>query len=153
MLIDLGLFIRVVHVLAAAAWVGGAMMYQFIVVPALRRAGPAPAIAAQIALSFKRLVNYCIGILLTTGVYLMVDRLTQTTLGLTYLIVLGIKILVALGMFVLALYMAQSHIRKLAKRTTRLSQVAPQLMLALGISIFLLGALLNRLFELAIAPH
>jgi len=149
----LGWFMRTVHILAAAAWVGGSIMYQFVVLPALRIAGPAPAISAQIAQLFKRLVNACIGILLVTGVYLMFDRLTQTTLGWLYLIVLGIKVIAALAMFVLALYMAQSNIRKLAKRSTRLSKVAPQLMLALGICIFILGALLNHLFELAIAPH
>ena len=144
---------RMLHVLAATTWVGSAIMYQFIVIPALRIAGPAPAISTQIALLFKRLVNYCIGILLVTGVYLMFDRLTQTTLGLPYLIVLCIKIIAALAMFVLALYMAQSNIRRLAKRSTRLSKAAPQLMLALGIVIFILGALLNHLFELTIAPH
>ena len=128
-------------------------MYLFIVIPALRIAGPTPGIAAEIAQLFKRLVNACVGILLVTGVYLMFDRLTQTTLGLPYLIVLGIKVIAALGMFVLALYMAQSNIRRLAKRSTLLSKVAPQLMLALGICIFILGALLNHLFELAIAPH
>ncbi len=153
MLIDLGWFMRTVHVLAAAAWVGGSIMYQFVVIPALRMAGPAPGVAAQIGLLFKRLVNACVGILLATGVYLMFDRLTQTRLGVPYLIVLGIKVIAALGLFVLALYMAQSNIRRLAKRSTRLSKVAPQLMLALGICIFILGALLNHLFELTIAPH
>jgi uncharacterized membrane protein len=153
MLIDLGWFMRTVHVLAATAWVGGSVMYLFIVLPALRIAGPAPDVSAQIALLFKRLVNACVGILLVTGVYLMFDRLTQTTLDLPYLVVLGIKVIAALGMFVLALYMAQSNIRRLAKRSTRLSKVAPQLMLTLGICIFILGALLNHLFELAIAPH
>ncbi len=153
MLIDLGWFMRTVHVLAAAGWVGGSIMYQFIVIPALRMAGPAPGVAAEIAQLFKRLVNACVGILLVTGVYLMFDRLTQTTLGLSYLIVLGIKVVAALGMFVLALYMAQGNVRRLAKRSTRFSKAAPQLMLALGICIFILGALLNHLFELAIAPH
>jgi uncharacterized membrane protein len=153
MLIDLGWFMRTVHVLAATAWVGGSIMYQFIVIPALRVAGPVPAISARIALLFKRLVNACVGILLVTGVYLMFDRLTQTTLGLPYLIVLGIKVIAALGLFVLVLYMAQSKLQRLAKRSTRLSKVAPQLMLALGICIFILGALLNHLFELAIAPR
>jgi uncharacterized membrane protein len=153
MLIDLGWFMRTVHVLAATAWVGGSIMYQLVVLPALRIAGPVPAVSARIALLFKRLVNACVGILLVTGVYLMFDRLAQTKLGLPYLVVLGIKVIVALGLFVLALYMAQSKLQRLAKRSTRLSKVAPQLMLALGICIFILGALLNHLFELAIAPR
>jgi hypothetical protein len=102
---------------------------------------------------FKRMVNICVGVLLLTGGYLVFDRLTQTTLGLPYLIVLAIKIAAALGMFALAAYLAQSNIRRLAKRSTRFSRAAPQLMLALGILVFILGALLNGLFEASIAPH
>ena len=83
----------------------------------------------------------------------MFDRLTQTTLGWPYLVVLGLKIAAAIVMFVLAIYLGQSNIRRLAKRTTRLSRAAPQLMLALGIIVFILGALLNGLFEATIAPH
>lgn len=83
----------------------------------------------------------------------MFDRLTQTMLGWPYLVVLGLKIAIAIGMFVLAMYIGQSNVRRLAKRSTRLSKAAPQLMLALGIIVFILGALLNGLFEAAIAPH
>jgi hypothetical protein len=99
------------------------------------------------------MVNICIGVLVLTGAYLMFDRLTQTNLGWPYLIVLGLKIAAAISMFVLALYLGQSNIRRLAKRSTRLSKVAPQLLLALGIIVFLLGAILNQLFEITIAPH
>ncbi len=83
----------------------------------------------------------------------MFDRLTQTALGWPYLVVLGLKIAAAIVMFVLAIYLGQSNIRRLAKRSTRLSRAAPQLVLALGIIVFILGALLNGLFEATIAPH
>ena len=152
-MLEMRTLVRTLHILAGTAWVGGSLFYLLVVQPALRSFGPAPALAANIAELFKRIVNVCIGVLLLTGGYLVFDRLTQTTLGLPYLIVLGIKIVAALGMFVLALYMAQSNIRRLAKRSTRLSRVAPQLMLALGIVIFILGALLNSLFEMSLAPH
>ena len=128
-------------------------MYLVAVIPALRSSGPAPAVAAQIAALFRRVVNICIGVLLLTGAYLMFDRLTQTVLGWPYLVVLGLKIAAALAMFVLAIYLGQSNIRRLAKRSTRLSRAAPQLVLALGIIIFILGALLNGLFEASIARH
>ncbi|HEY5003124.1 MAG TPA: CopD family protein [Ktedonobacteraceae bacterium] len=152
-MLEIRTLVRVAHILAGAAWVGGSLFYLVVVQPALRSFGPAPVLAAKIAELFKRMVNICVGVLLLTGGYLVFDRLTQTTLGLPYLIVLGIKIVAALGMFVLAMYMAQSNIRRLAKRSTRLSRAAPQLMLALGILIFILGALLNGLFEMSIAPH
>jgi len=152
-MLEIRLIVRAAHILAAAAWVGGNIMYVVAVLPALRSSGVAPAVAAQIAALFRRMVNVCIGVLLLTGAYLMFDRLTQTALGWPYLVVLGLKIAAALAMFVLAIYLGQSNIRRLAKRSTRLSRAAPQLMLALGIIVFILGALLNGLFEATIAPH
>jgi putative copper export protein len=149
---EIRLIVRTAHLLAAAAWVGGSILYLVVVLPALRIGGPAPEVSAQIATLFRRIVNICIGVLLLSGAYLMFDRLTSTSLGWPYLVVLGIKITAALAMFVLAIYLGQSNIRRLAKRTSRLSKVAPQLMLAIGILVFLLGALLNGMFEATIAP-
>ncbi len=152
-MIDFGWLVRSIHILAAAVWVGGSFMYLMVVIPALRNGEATPRVSAQIAILFKRMVNYCVGILLLSGAYLTFDRLTQTTLGWLYLVVLGLKIVIAISMFVLALYLGQSHVRRLAKRSTRLSKIAPQLMLVLGILVFILGAFLNHLFEMAIAPH
>ena len=152
-LLAIRLLVRVVHIIAGATWVGGSIMYLLVVIPALRMGGPAPAVAAKVASLFKQMVNVCIWVLLLSGVYLMFDRLTQTTLGLPYLVILGCKIALALIMFVLAVYIGQSNVRRLAKRTTRFSKAAPQLMLALGIVVFLLGAMLNQLYIAIIASH
>jgi len=152
-MLELRLIVRVAHTLAAATWVGGSVFYLVVVLPALRNGGATPAAVASIAALFRRLVNVCMGVLLLSGAFMMFDRLTQTTLGLPYLIVLGLKIVSAIAMFILAIYLGQSSIRRLAKRSTRLSRAAPQLMLALGIFVFLLGALLNCLFEATVAPH
>ena len=152
-MLELRLIVRFAHILAAATWVGGSILYLVVVMPAFRKGDPAPAVAAQVAALFRRLVNICIGVLLLSGAFMVFDRLTQTTLGLPYLVVLSLKIVSALAMFIVAIYLGQSNIRRLAKRSTRFSKAAPQLMLALGIFVFLLGALLNVLFEAAIAPH
>ncbi|HEY6410515.1 MAG TPA: hypothetical protein VIY29_23950 [Ktedonobacteraceae bacterium] len=152
-MLEIRLIVRAAHMLAAAAWVGGSFLYMLAVLPALRSKGPAPALAGEIAALFRRMVNICMGVLLLSGAFLTFDRLTVTTLGWPYLVVLGLKIVLATGMFIVAMYLGQSNIRRLAKRSTRLSKAAPQLMLALGIVIFILGALLNGLFEASIAPH
>ncbi|TMD48997.1 MAG: hypothetical protein E6I93_12890 [Chloroflexi bacterium] len=151
-MLEIRLIMRSAHILAAAAWVGGSIFYLAVALPALRNGGSAPGVAGQIAALFKRVVNICMGVLLLSGAYLTFDRLTTTSLGWPYLVVLVLKITAALTLFVLAIYLGQSNIRRLAKRTTRLSKAAPQLMLALGILVFLLGALLNTLFEATIAP-
>jgi uncharacterized membrane protein len=152
-MLEIRLIVRAAHIIAGAAWVGGSIMYMLVVMPALQSSGPAPALAAQIAARFRRIVNICIGVLLLTGAYLTFDRLTQTMLGWPYLVTLAIKIAVAIVMFVLAMYLGQSNLRRLAKRSTRLSKAAPQLMVALGLIVFVLGALLNGLFEAMLAPH
>lgn len=150
---EIRLIVRAVHILAAAAWVGGNLFYMVVALPALREGGPAPGVAAKMAEMFRQLVTICIAVLLLTGAYLALDRLTATTLGWPYLVVLSVKIALALCMFALATYLGQSNIRRLAKRSTRLSKAAPRLMLALGILVFALGALLNALFEATIAPN
>lgn len=149
----LWVFVRAAHTIAAATWVGGSIMYIVVVLPALRLGGATPMVAVNVANLFKRMVNICIGVLLLSGAYLTFDRLTQTTLGLPYLVVLGLKIAGAIGLFILALYVGQSTVRRLAKRVTRFSKAASQLMLALGILVFVLGAILNQLFEQTIAPR
>jgi putative copper export protein len=153
MMLIIRLIIRAAHIIAAATWVGGSMMYLLVVMPALKLGNAAPAVAARIADLFRRMVNICVGVLLLSGAFLTFDRLTETSLGLSYIVILTLKILGALGLFVLAIYLGQSNIRRLAKRSTRLSKAAPRLMLVLGIIVFLLGALLNVLFDATLMPH
>ncbi|WP_137686170.1 CopD family protein [Thermosporothrix hazakensis] len=144
---------RVAHVLSAALWVGGCVMYQFVIMPALRNGGPAPGVAAQIASLFHKMTQICAGVLLLSGAYLIFDRLTMTALGWPYFLVLGLKLVLVAAMLLLVIYLGQSQVRRLAKQTSRLSKRAPQLMLALGIGVFILGALLNILYIATIAPR
>jgi putative copper export protein len=141
---------RAAHILAAAAWVGGSLMYLLVVQPALRLAETPSRVRTVIAEQFTHLTNLCVGVLLLSGGYLLFSRLTQTTLGWPYLLILVLKLAAALAMFALAWYLGQSHVRKLAGRTTRFSQRAPAFLLALGVLVFGLGALLNLLFALAL---
>lgn len=150
----LHLIMRTVHTLAGAAWVGGSIMYLVVVIPALRAGGPAPLVSSQVAALFKRMVNVCMGVMALTGVYLTVDRLTQTTLGWAYYTALIIKVAAVIAMIILAFYLGQSNIRKLAKKKpARIAKYVPHITLALGILVFILGALLNILFEATIASH
>ncbi len=153
MLLALRVVMRTVHTIAAAAWVGGSIFYLVALLPSLRAGGLAPAVAAQISSGFRKLVNVCMGVLLLTGVYLTFDRLATTALGLAYVVVLGVKIAVAVTMFALAIYQAQEGISRLRARKPRPRRWAavPQLILALGLLAFLLGAVLTTLFEGALA--
>src|SRR5258708_19689181 len=102
---EIRLIVRTAHLLAAAAWVGGSILYLVAVLPALRSGGAAPGVSAQIAALFRRMVNICVGVLLLSGAYLTFDRLTSTPLGWPYLSVLGFKILSPLCIFFLSTYL------------------------------------------------
>jgi uncharacterized membrane protein len=71
LMLAMRLLMRLAHVLAAATWVGGSMMYVAIVQPALRQSGGVPSTAAQIAALFRQMVNICVGVLLLSGAYLV----------------------------------------------------------------------------------
>lgn len=139
-------FMRTVHVLAGGVWVGGSVVYLLVILPALRAGGASAATGALVGGLFRRLVNVCIGVLLLSGVYLVFDRLTATSVGLAYVVVLVVKVLSALAMFGLAAYQAQEA-RRLAKMRGRMWKLVPQLILWLGVLTFLLGTTLTGLYE------
>jgi len=162
---------RTIHVLAGGVWIGGSVVYLLAIGPALRsaadRARQRQALAtadgqpntaagrelrdvgAGIAAGFRRLVNISMAALLISGVYLIFDRLTTTTVGVAYIVTLVAKVALALAMFGLAIFQAQEARRPAAKRS-RLWSLAPRLIFYLGIAVFLLGAALTGLFEAAL---
>ena len=148
-LLILATLMRAAHVLAGGVWVGGSIVYLVVIAPALRLAKAAPEVSAQVGGLFRRLVNVCMVTLLLSGVYLTVDRLTATTVGVVYLVTLGVKIALALAMFTLAALQAQEA-RRPARRRGRLWRDAPRWILALGSVVFLLGATLVALFEIGL---
>lgn len=152
MLLALRVLMRTAHVVAAAAWLGGSIFYLLVLLPSLRLGGPAPGVATRAAALFRQLVNVCMGVLLVTGVYLIFDRLTSIEVGAVYLVTLGLKIVVALALFALAIAQAQQGVARLRAGRGALWKAAPRLILALGLLAFLLGALLTGLFEVAPVP-
>lgn len=137
---------RTLHVLAGGVWVGGSVIYLVVILPALRVGKAAPLVGATIANLFRKLVNLCIGVLLISGVYLVFDRLSTTSVGVLYVVILAVKSLAALAMILLAAYQAQEA-RRLARSRGRLWKLTPRLILVLGVLTFLLGATLTGLFE------
>ena len=145
----LSALMRTAHTLAGGVWVGGSLVYLLVITPALRLGKAAPEVSGYIAAHFRRLVNISIVTLLLSGVYLMFDRLTTTTVGVAYVVTLAVKIALALAMFGLAVFQAQEA-RRPARLRGRMWRLAPRLILALGVAVFLLGAVLNGLFDVAL---
>ena len=142
----LTLLMRSLHILAAGIWVGGSVVYLLVIAPALRLSKADPRVSALVAERFRQLVNLCIGVLLVSGAYLVVDRLSSSNAGLPYVIVLAIKVAVSLTMMVLALVQAQEARRSRARRG-RLYLVLPRWILALGLVALSLGVALTTIFE------
>ena len=149
LLLVLSVLMRTAHTLAGGVWIGGSVVYLLVITPALRLGKAAPEVGARIAALFRRLVNISIGTLILSGVYLIFDRLNTSTVGVTYVVTLAVKIALALAMFGLAVFQAQEA-RRPARLRGRLWRLAPRLILALGVAVFLLGALLNGLFDVAL---
>jgi uncharacterized membrane protein len=142
---------RSVHIVAASVWIGGSVVYMLVIVPTLRASKADAELSRQMGEVFRRLVQICMGALLLSGVYLIVDRLSGARVGVAYVVVLTIKIIVSLTMMTLALVQAQEARRLLAHRG-RLYYVLPRWILALGVVALVLGVTLTGLYEAGIVP-
>lgn len=146
----LTVLMRTIHVLAGGVWVGGSVMYLVVIGPAFRLTKPAPAVSAAMGQLFRRVVNICMGALLLSGVYLIFDRLSLVTIGVTYVVVLIVKVVAALAMFLLALFQAQEA-RRPARQRGKWWRQTPRIILVLGVLTFVLGTALTVLFEVGLS--
>jgi len=156
------LVVRWLHLVSAAAWVGGSVFYLIVLRPALRRSPEGSRlINAATATEFRALVETCIYVLIATGVILSLHRLTPGVVGTPYVIVLGAKIALSVWMFALAWTRRKRTSVTEAFReeqTTPISALGRILramsgyntLVILGLAIFLLSDLLKTLYELAL---
>ena len=156
------LIIRWLHVVAAAAWVGGSIFYLLVIRPAIRSSsGSHGPLLTAVGKEFRTLVNTSIMVLVATGVILAFNRLTENIVGPPYAITLGIKSLLSVWMFM----QVQSERRRseflgaFAKReepprgrlgTAMQSVSGYNGLVIVGIVVFLLSDLLKALFESAL---
>src|SRR5438094_490555 len=103
----LSVVMRWLHVVAAVIAVGGTIGMRFVVLPALERVPNSDEIAAALRLPFKRLIHSAIGLLLLTGFYnymvVAVPAVRKQGLGSSYHPLMGIKIILSLVLFTIAI--------------------------------------------------
>lgn len=161
------LIIRWIHLVSAAAWVGGSIFYLVVLRPAQRRSASdstegTKSVFASAATEFRALVDTCIIVLLATGIILTLNRLTPGIVGVPYVIVLGVKIALSTWMFVLArgrrrrTPLMEAYAERAEVPQTRLGRAAHAIsgynsLVILGIVVFLVSDLMKVLFELALA--
>ena len=156
------LIVRWLHLVSAAAWVGGSIFYLVVLGPALRRSAEGSRlINLAAATEFRALVETCVYVLIATGVILTLHRLTPGVVGAPYVAVLGAKIALSIWMFVLAwsrrrrTSVTEAFREEQAPPTSKLGRVLRAIsgyntIVILGLVVFLLSDLLKTLFELAL---
>jgi len=156
------LVVRWLHLISAAAWIGGSLFYVVVLRPAVRRSPEsARAINAAASSEFRAVVDTCIFVLLATGVILTLNRLTPGVGGVPYVVTVAIKIALAVWMFALARgrrrrlalwdseaepAVVPSRLRGMARAVSGYNAIV-----ILGIIVFLLSDLLKVLFEAALS--
>ena len=156
------LLVRWIHLVAAAAWIGGSIFYLLVLRPSMRKDSRAAKLFTDTtATEFKVLVDTSIFVLITSGVVLTFSRLNSNVIGVPYVVVLGLKILLAIWMFILV--KGRRHNRIPQDQTigsaSAKSKIVVNLMrsfsgynsiVILGIIVFLLSDLLKVFYELAL---
>ena len=146
--------IRWGHALAAVAWVGGGAFYLLVLRPAIRRSQGLPTETGEaIRVEFRGLVTTAIAVLLLTGAILSVARLTSDAATVSYAVVLGVKIALAVYMFyVVRIVRRGDYVEQkgaaggwLRRATRRLS--SPMALLVIGIVVIGLSDVLDAIIE------
>ena len=157
------LVVRWTHLVAAAVWIGGSLFYLLALRPALRRSPESTGLlSAATAAEFRALVDTCIFTLVATGAILTFNRLSVGVVGVPYVATLGVKIALAIWMFVLArgrrrrTALVNAGHEPSSQSTGRLHAIARAVsgynsIAILGIVVFLLSDLLKVLFEMALS--
>lgn len=128
------------------AWVGGSLFYVAVLGPGAKMI--AADVRGVIDRRFRDLVQLSVVTLLVTGAIVTFDRL-QREPGPSYVVTLGIKIALAIWMFLLAQDLANRGRRRLIERrlgaqTSASARGAPTwLILGLGMAILLLSDVLK----------
>ena len=153
------LVVRWLHVLSAAAWVGGSLFYLFVVRPALKGNPDGPrGLTSALGREFKTLVDACIIVLVATGAALAFDRLTEATVGPAYAVTLGVKVVLSVWMFVhvhvqrrraefLGAFRQADEPPPTGIKRLRDAFSGYNALVILGVVVFLLSDLLGVLFE------
>ena len=125
---------RGLHIGAMAVWIGSGLLY--LLARSLLRAPAGPAWSA-FAQAWGAQARRALGVLVASGVYLLLDRLTDTRLGLAYLGVLAVKLAVVAALAGLLLF-----------RVTPPGRIdSTRLLWGLAATAGVLGVLLTVLYE------
>ena len=140
--------VRYAHGVAAIAWVGGSIFHALILRP-LTATHPQKMASAMSLITpiYREIIDIAVVTLIVSGIILMFSRIQGNEATVSWAMVLGIKIALALWMF----YIVWHRRRMSSEESVREGIVSKLLgynaMLALGLIVFLLANILRELVE------
>lgn len=140
----LGILMRWVHIASVIVLLGGAAYARFVLAPALAHAGPRSPLGGELAARFRVFIFTAIGALLISGLY---NFLTKSSYPPRYHMWFGIKVLLALHVFAVALLYGTKPVEE-AKRTRWLSGIVISGAAIVAISAYLRWISLSPIVKL-----
>ena len=147
------IIVRWAHLISAAAWVGGSIFWLLVLKPSSKNISDDVELNRSAQKEFRALVNTCIFVMLATGAIMTFDRLSSTTLGSNYVLIMGLKIATVSLMFYLIRAQRKSYSNKASiKNKTGIKTLPARLLssynliIVLGLLAFLLSDLLYHIY-------
>ncbi|MEC7836147.1 MAG: hypothetical protein VX692_03360 [Chloroflexota bacterium] len=157
------LLVRWMHLISAAAWVGGSIFWIIVLNPSTRQFDSdfIQNLQSQIAIEFRGLVDTCIFVLLATGAIMTFHRLTPGNIGYQYALILCLKIIFVAIMFYLIrakrqskrIYVTTTTSNTPESRSGLFKKIANvyNFVLILGLAVYLLSDLMNMVYMAAVS--
>ena len=145
------LFARWIHAIAAVAWIGGSFLFAFVLRP-VGKLEPAAmkAIMPHVSRYYREVVDLSIVAIVFSGLLLTLDRLSDEASTGTYGAVLGIKVGIAVLMFIQMWNLRQSgsSIESGPRWTRKISWLLGyNALVFMGVIVYFLANLLAVLFD------
>lgn len=155
------ILIRWAHLISATIWVGGSLFWLLIINPASKKTTvDLKEFANKMSSEFRSLVNTCIFIMIVTGVIMTFNKITPGNIGPTYLIFLGIKILLVLIMIYLVRtkrktpeYLTKNMaITISSSKSSKIARVLSNynLIVIIGLIVYLISDILKFIYEISL---
>ena len=156
------IFIRWAHLVSATIWVGGSLFWLLVINPASKKTSAnLIEFAKKMSSEFRSLVNTCIFIMIITGVIMTFNRITPGNIGATYLILLGVKIILVLIMIYLVRtkrklpeYLTRDITNTISNSKTSIISKAfssYNLIVLIGLIVYLISDILKLIYEISLA--
>ena len=140
--------VRYAHGVAAIAWIGGSIFHALILRP-LTAAEPDRMKSAMsvIAPAYREIIDIAVVTLIVSGLILMFSRIQGNEATVSWAIVLGVKIALAMWMFYIVWRRRRMTASQMIDEGIASKLLGYNTILALGLIVFLLANVLRELVE------